>query len=198
MAGNNLSLKALGSFVTASIVSGCIIPPLFQSFWQSSADKGLGLLASYNNSLYLNAAVGNRNWIDYLVLTILIALITIVPIAILLSYIFINNSGKKKRKVEGGISGFKLTLSLALAPILIINLFAGLITINYAFADLQLNGSFEQYITAIRPSLSDEEERKLRSEWALMESESDCAKIFQQIADKSQAAGISLPKKLYF
>lgn len=198
MSGGNLSLKTLGGFVTASIVSGCIIPPLFQSFWQVSADKGFGLLAAFHNSLYMNAAIGNRNWMGYLTLTILIAIFTVLPIAILTLYIFSNSGGKKKRVTTTEVSTRKLNVGLVLAPILVINVLAGIVTLNYAYSDLQLNGTFEQYLSAIGPVLNDVEEKKLRSDWALMESEADCVKIFRAIADKSGAAGISLPKKSMF
>jgi hypothetical protein len=194
MANGTFTIKTLAGFVTASIFSGCIIPPLFQSFWQVSADKGFSLFENYKNSLYMNAAVGNRNWIDYLVLTILIVLVTLLPIVLLIAYSF--RSTKKKNKAAE--EGRKLTLSLVLAPILLTNFLAGLLVINYAYSDLQLNASFEQYIAALRPSLSDAEERRWRSSWALMESEADCYKIFESITKKSQEAGIALPRKLYF
>lgn len=195
MANGSLNLKTLASFVTASIFSGCIIPPLFQSFWQVSTNKGLTLLEIYKNSLYMNAAVGNRNWIDYLVLTILVVLVTVVPIALLAAYALRSPPKKAKQTEE---STKKITLSIIFAPLLLVNLGAGILVVNYAYSDLQLNASFEQYIVALRPALTDDEERRWRSDWALMESEEDCARIFAVITKKSEEAKIALPRKLYF
>ena len=67
----------------------------------------------------------------------------------------------------------------------------------FAIADEQLNASFYQRLDALGPYMSDQEERQLRSSWALMENRAQYNQINSHLEEFAPKAKIKIPEPLY-
>jgi hypothetical protein len=129
-------------------------------------------LTELQNVAFRNAAPGKRDWVS--------ALIFIYGTASFL-----------------GIFTGILTL-IAFTAILFLFVSYRLLRLNFlAYVDTQLNASFWQRLDAISPHVDSVEERRLRSQWALMTNREDYDRIKQRLEELATAAQVSLPKPLY-
>jgi hypothetical protein len=58
-----------------------------------------------------------------------------------------------------------------------------------------LNTTFNQYLAALGPHLSDPDVRTFRSRWALMKGRSDYDLIMSEFRSRAEKAGIQLPRR---
>ena len=65
-----------------------------------------------------------------------------------------------------------------------------------AFVDLQINTSFEQRLTVLRPSIPEPEALALRAEWASMSSCVDYLRLTKKMDDRARELGVRLPEPL--
>ncbi len=202
--------KSILASVIASILFIIFFQPILTFFWNICRILSIKFYENYIDSVYLNAALGQRNWIDLILLGSLALAICLSAFAAITS---VNSKigqlsseeltpqkqtpEKKVYKLEESLKRIKKIriILYVLSPFLMLTT---LLIVVDSFVDLQLNTSFNQKINAIAPYITDQEEKILKSHWALMESRQDYElvnKNFQELAIKYKA---KLPKDLLY
>lgn len=191
--------------VVAGIISSAIvvmlIQPAFKALWSLIQNLSAGILTGLSDKVFVNAALGHRNYIDVLLAIGIGVIILGAPIAFGLSrailfVIFRSNDENEilaiKRKntwLRRFLLGFYIisTIYLVLSISFLLLMFT---------TDVQLNTSFEQRITVIAPIISDQEEEEFRAKWASMRNRDDFEAINFEFESIAMMNEISLPKLL--
>jgi hypothetical protein len=185
--------------IVAGIISSLIFLILFQPIInflgvlvQSISN---GLLSGLSNSIYSNAALGQRNYIDVIFFSLIISIYFGTATGWLSANIL-------KKKIETSektnlLKKFRKSLmSIIIILFIIISVYLlrlGILMVS----DLQLNTSFEQRTTVLAPLLTDQQEEELRSSWASMKNRDDYEKINKTMDTYAQQYNIELPKRLW-
>ncbi|UOU98036.1 hypothetical protein MUU74_16265 [Chryseobacterium daecheongense] len=80
-----------------------------------------------------------------------------------------------------------------LFPILII---FSIYFLTFAYADLNLNTSFNQRLNVLKPYIDSDQEELLISKWALMKNRNDFNKINKEMEDLAKKNKVILPENL--
>ena len=180
--------------VIASIIAALIVlifvQPLLRIIWSALLKVGLSFFQSYVDSIYLNAALGQRNDVGVILLFLILSLIFgVTSGASLVATIRVfparsKTKRSKKRKVFllwiMVFFIFLLCISMAIRP----------------FTDLQLNTSFQQQLTVLSPKISDLECKEIKAAWALMKSRKNFEDISKRLNDTAKKHGVVLPPNL--
>jgi len=177
--------------IAAAMLVMVIIQPLLQFLWQGIGWIGANVYEGLSNSIYQNAALGHRNYIAVILLTILcgaiFAMLTVESLYITgVGSFVITTVGKLPRKAR---SLFVIVNNTALILVLIYFL---LLT----WSDLQLNTSFQQRLTVLAPEIAEQEYRELRASWASMRTRRDYEMVNAKLDDLAHQRGIELPALL--
>lgn len=199
--------------LTASAIFFIFIQPIMLLVWELTKKISSSTFEGIINGMYANAALGQRNWIDFLMFTavLIIALNFALRTSInlkrtanriiedrnqeLMSDEVIKDIEKielKTKKLENiliKISNFRWLLNCAVFVATIHILFS-------SYTDLQLNTSFNQRIDAIAPYVTDDEIKLLKSQWALMKTRDDFIEISNIMENLANDSNIELPKNL--
>lgn len=179
--------------IIVAIISTAFIDPALNWIWISVSYVADIVYAKWLNSIYLSAALGHRNHYSFLVLWIIFIGPFIGAIVLLLgrrnvkhiaNYI-IERSPRNRTIVNLIGKIFVAIWSLS-----------ALATMSSLFAELQYSTSFEQRLTALSPSISEQEEESLRAQWANMRSRLDYEGVNARLEELAKRNGISLPEPL--
>lgn len=176
--------------VVATIIVIMLIEPIIKWVWENLIWVSNTSFRFLTNQIYENASLGHRNYLDVLILFIIISsFLGIVSGRYLYTTI-------KKKPILG-----KKKLSPKL--IKFINIFINIIGITSIifisttiFIDLQLNTSFQQRLTVLAPEISNHEHLDLLASWAKMQNRVDYEAIISRMEDLAQQNNIILPKLL--
>ena len=206
--------KAIRRTILISLVSSTIflalLKPILLLFWELLRDLSSIMYLSFVDSLYSSAALGHRNWLDFIIFTFILlgALMSIFITSFtrrllairrskLNSNIITNDSlthtPNPKRKFLSRLNKILDKLDIPLGIIMII---AFMTLIINAYADLQLNTSFNQRLTVLAPYLTEQEEEVFAAKWASMKCRYDFDKINAEMDVLAQKNNITLPKNL--
>jgi hypothetical protein len=211
--------KGILASIIASIVFVVILEPLMKLFWKFLNTTSTKVYSSYLDSLYKNAAQGHRNYIDFIILTCIIA--ALIGILFLSSNRLIrlikrikeddeilnirddNERLKliniKKEKVRNSIEAVKkkyVFIRISSISIITIGTLVFSISLFRMYADIQLNTSFNQRLNVIAPYIEDSQTKELMSKWALMKTKNDYKEIHRFIEKTATENNIDLPKLL--
>lgn len=186
--------------------------------WETLKKVSSATFEGIIDGMYVNAALGHRNWIDLILLTALVMIgmnVTIVVALKLNSKVNDIREDKvldsmseedlknqlivKQSELENEISKLEKMLILMhkfLWPILIITAICGVQFVFSSFTDLQLNTSFNQRMNALAPYITDHEIKVLNSKWALMKTRKDYIEINIHLDSLAKSAKIILPENL--
>ena len=176
--------------IIASLIVLIFVQPLLRIIWAALLKVGLEFVQAYVDSIYRNAALGQRNDVDVIILffifAILLGLISGITL-VAIRHVFPAKKKvlhNKKRKV------FQLCL---------IVLFLYFIIISSAikpFTDLQFNTSFQQRLTILSPKITELELKEFEAAWALMQSRKDFEAINNRMEETAKKYGVVLPPNL--
>jgi hypothetical protein len=211
--------KGIISSIIASLIFLIFFQPILNSLWTILSRLSENTYSGYIDNVYKNAALGHRNWIDYLSLNFLFGFLFVLITALLIRFrrkiIFIQqkikyqsisdenekqqyhnkiNKGYRNRTLFYIKHGKKIVVFTYLYQTFIFLVFAD--TLFKAYVDLQLNASFEQRLVVLAPNIDDQQEEVLRSQWASMTSRKDYEvfnKNFEQLANLKN---VELPELL--
>lgn len=208
--------KGVISSVLASLFVIIFISPILNLLWNFLAENGGVFLKNLTDSLYINAALGKRNWLDAIFYAYLFSFL-IGGVIYANFYIFRKHRNLEKEienfheeeekeiseeKIKKGLIKLKsntkkmklfIFISWILALFFISTSFFSLFRV---YSDLQMNTSFEQRLNAIAPILNEQEEEELISKWALMRNRSNYEEINKAMENYANEAKITLPPLL--
>ena len=191
-----------------SLIAGTLTSALFAWFlqptaewvWRVASSSASSFFIELQNAAILSAALGKRDWVSVILLFAFGCIFTGLSLGALTARLAFNYFEVKITKVKESTKETTKFIKLIywLFSLLLILFLYALLKITFiAFVDLQLNTSFEQRLNAIGPYITIDEEKQLRSNWALMKSRSDYEKIKNKLEAKANMASINLPISLY-
>lgn len=192
MADTNMKTSIIVSVISSMIVL-VFVRPILDLGWKLLSWGSASLYLDFLNSVYRNAALGQRDWLSVLLLLIVLSVALGISIAILTLPILRRLQEKKEKK---GDNVFPKTKRVMKYIIWIVFMFAVICLIVYAYADLQLNTSFQQRLAVLSPKIGDLETKNLLASWALMESREDYENITLRMEEVAEKYKIKLPKLL--
>ncbi|MFQ6599305.1 hypothetical protein [Flavobacterium sp. C3NV] len=206
--------------IKREIISGAIVSIVLffgQSIglylWQALLKFSINTYSGFIDGIYLNAALGQRNWIDFLSFSLLVYIIIYsllkksLKINEMINDIKIERQEKseiKKREnqilknykakafLERHIQKFKFIVILMNITIC----FLSTTILFIIFIDLQLNTSFNQQINTLSPYIDEQKEELFKSKWALMKDRKDYEVIIKDLEKTASENNIKLPNLL--
>ena len=168
------------------------VQPILSIIWVVLLWLGTHFFYNTLDSIYLNAALGHREWV---IASIVLMALIITPLVIISGWISKRLSTTKKAEARPPRTTptWKKVFDIGLIfssplPCLIVGAFI--------FIDLQLNTSFDQRIAVLAPKVPDQTIKELRAQWALMASREDYLVLNARLEQLAHDAGITLPKPL--
>ncbi len=184
--------KGIIASVIAAFVVIIFIQPLLRFIWAVILALGSRFLQGYIDSTYKSAALGGRNDVDVILIGWLFAIVSGMMIGMTLAII----KKKLSRERPSRKSGKRLEW-LILGICLVLFHVSGISVTVRAFADLQLNTSFQQRLKVLGPVLKDMEVKELEAAWASMQTRADYEAIQMRLEETAEAHEIRLPKALW-
>jgi uncharacterized membrane protein YfcA len=190
--------KEFGKDILAGIISALIFLILFQPII-NALDRaipimGSNVLSNLSNMLYKNAALGHRNYVDVMLFLTFISIVIGAMVGALISLLIRKKISKIDERKTSKIQKF---LTITLIVLLIYFLVDSTWSAILIMSDLQMNTSFEQRINVLAPYITEQQEKELRSSWALMQRRIDYEKINKTMNFFSQQYDIELPPLLW-
>ena len=164
--------------------------------WHIASESASTWFVHLQNTAFKNAALGKRDWV------ITILFIYLFGLGVIFFFAYPIGAGFAKilpakgriRMVIGRVRSVLLVITSLMLVLLLIYNFGRLAFL--AYVDLQLNASFSQRLDALSPYIEPMEERRLRSQWALMKTRVDYERINARIEELAIAAKIAIPEPL--
>lgn len=183
----------------ASAVFLAFIQPLMKAIWSLISTVSVSFLDAYVSGFYKSAALGNRNWVDVFLLWFITALILGTASGTLLIAATQGDErpSENERITKGSVAKYRKLRRWLAWTILPLTCLAFFDLAFFAFVDLQLVATFNQRLAALAPHITIQEEREIRSRWAMMERKADYEAINQWMEESAAKAGTKLPKRLY-
>ena len=191
------------SGLVASVAFVWLLDPVTRWIWHTASLSASSWFVHLQNAAFKNAALGKREWLStalfiYLFLLWVATLIS-APIGIatglgLRGFLRRTRAGRVEHVVRHRVMPKALVVSLVGMALLLTYSLGRLAFL--AYVDLQLNASFSQRLDVLAPYVDTLEERRLRSEWALMKTRTDYDRINEHLDQLAAAAKVSLPEPL--
>lgn len=185
--------------VVASVVVIAFIQPLLTMLWNFLTSTSSTMLNSLVDTIYKNAALGDRNWVA---VGVALVILNVPMLAGILGLIL----GLRRKPVHSDrphalppmslltMSMTRRVIAIFLAAV--VGPFAILYLSISMFSDLQLNASFNQRMNVLAPHVSDQQLKQLRADWASMVSKADHKQIVIKMEDMASREHIKLPPLL--
>jgi hypothetical protein len=212
--------KELTMGIVISVIMLFFVQPIITNIWNWMSKKTDSFYSDYIDSAYHNAALGQRNWLDFITLQLFLVVIFFTLSAYFLKIRLeieknihenklksIKNDSEKKElivkhlnsntyKIGGFVSKHlnKFRISTYFVQLLVFLLTFHLIFITYV--DLQLNASFKQRLAVLAPYISEEEEELFEAKWALMKNRKDNREINKTMDKIATEMKVKLPELL--
>lgn len=182
--------------VIGSIVYAWFVAPISEWIWAIATNSANQWLIDLVDAAYLTAAQGKREWLIVVlflffnagVFGILLGTITGAGIQLVL--------GDKVATVKTQFRRQLQLVGLAIYTLAILFVVFNMFKLSFiSWADMQLNTRFSQQLDALGPYFKDDEEKLLKSAWALMKTHKDYQKIKMNINEIAKRSNIILPGK---
>lgn len=186
--------------IISSIVASAIVLVFFQPILEFLS-RGLSAFLSYAavgilDSMYQQAALGVERAIALTTFGMLMSAfmgVSTAPIVFLVIKSRISKvpaARRKLRKISEKIN--ILQIFLGTFPIILI----GIYFISSSFIGVQATASYENRLAVLAPTISEEEEESLRSEWSSMQSRADYVDLMVRMENLAAQKGRALPDRL--
>jgi hypothetical protein len=190
--------KGIVASVIASVFVLMFIQPILTWTWEIIVSSTPRVFHRLVDSVYENAAFGQRDWIVPGFVTVALGCLAVFAsysLCVLIIQLFWR-SFESLRFMER-LRATSTTSSILLGiSIHLVGLLAMLLLATGVFADLQMNTSFNQRLAVLAAYCSDQDIKMLRAEWAQMSSRSDYLAIVDKMDSMAKPLGIKLPEIL--
>jgi hypothetical protein len=183
--------------VVSSLLFGVLIQPLLSWAWSRLSPLLASYYSSYSDSIYISAALGQRNWVDVLTYSAVVAanLGILTGTMVILAFPRSRPTSAFRRFVTG-TSRSALVTRVIIGIAMVCGMFSALSGGFRALADLQLTTTFEQRVSILAPYLSEQQEEVLYASWAMMTTRSDYEAIIGETQILADQYNIELPRPL--
>lgn len=185
--------KSVLAGVIATVIAIILINPLLNLLWICILRVGEYVYRDFAASIYRGAALGSRDWVIVSFFIVFTSVGVGFIVGIWTGFIKVHRRRKAKRPPKLWRPKFLVFLGALFSLLTILSL---LVLCISAFADLQLNTSFQQRLTVLAPKISDQEYKEFKASWASMRSRQDYEKINQKLEEMAKSRGVELPKPL--
>ena len=199
MAGDTNIRKAVLASVIASVIVIILIQPALNLAWRFILSSGRAL----TDGIYANAALGHRNWVDYITyrfcVTSSLGFVLGILVFMYAKKIALATPEEVSKTVRGRVLRRILDLLSSrtlLTATFVIMVLSSYLTLTSIYYDLQLNTSFTQRLTVLAPRISDQEYKEFMASWASMTSRKDYEAIMKRMEDVAATHAVMLPKPL--
>lgn len=185
--------KSIIASIIASLLVLIFIKPLLDIIWEFISWVSTYCYSGFNNAVFCNAALGQRDWVAVLHLELFISMLcgTLAGFSIVI-FLVKHAESKIVERITKRRKIFR-----ALIPILsVIMVFLSILILVIIRTDLQLNTSFKQRLTALSPHVSDLKIKELKASWAMMQDRKNYEEIIEEMENIAQKNGVQLPKLL--
>ena len=176
--------------VIVTILTIVFIDPILKFIWGGMIWFGTTSYQGFLNSMYKNAALGHRNYIDVIIFWFLCSTFIGIAMGVISWQVNKNLIPVEKINKSPRLKKFFIVL------IMVLWIIGTLREATSAFVDLQLNASFQQRLTVLAPKISEQEHKELSASWANMQNRSDYELIVMQMDTLAQQNNIVLPELL--
>jgi hypothetical protein len=204
---SNIKKQIVIGLIT-SIVAAMFLQPLLEYAWRALNNLTSSIAVEFTNSIYGSAALGLREIHSFVLLSFMLSVGIGVFAGVLIAPLFNRSRDKQSesdsigdepredpiRKESRGKMRF---VYLAACVVAGFGLISATSELTRAFADLQLNATFNQRLTALGPELSDSELKKFRARWALMTNRADYRSIQNDLEAHAKSRNVKLPPSLW-
>lgn len=185
----------------ASIIGGLVLVYLLQPAvrlgWSLLLRFGGRAFDNIIDALYKNAALGNRDWVVVLLafwgLSVTAMAILAFSLLTIIPFSYLHGMGEPLREFGQQHSMLASVMEIVL---FIVAECSVLIMAGAIFLDLQLNASFNQRLAVLAAFVPDDTVKRLRAEWAQMQSRKDYLALNSRIEQLASEKAVSLPKTL--
>ncbi|MBT3671026.1 MAG: hypothetical protein HON98_03885 [Chloroflexi bacterium] len=201
MEQGKLTINDIKKEIIIAFIVIILIQPITKFIWNFILAIGGSVFNYLIDSIYRNAAYGQRP-VDSAILVLVLMAISISQV--FPRTIFRRNKSSSQDKEHENIETATVETILRFAKK---NIFPVLIRTIYIFciiyislmtlSNLQLNTSFEQRLDILSPFISDSDEEVFRSSWGLMNTREDYINIFDDFKLISGENNIVLPDSLW-
>ena len=201
--GRKVFLVSVTSSIIASIAFAWLLDPVTRWIWHTASDSAWSWFVNLQAAAFRNAALGKREWLSTALFIYVFTLVVIVlytsPIGIGCGVLFgrllrQKATDRTRQLIRGRVAPLTLVILSILMALSLTYAFGKIAFL--AYVDLQLNASFSQRVDALSPYIDPMEERRLRSQWALMKSRADYEQINRRLDELATGANIQLPEPL--
>lgn len=188
---------SISSSLLGSVVFFIFLQPILE-FLSRSTSAILGTVAiGLLDQIYLQASFGILEPMVYFL--VLLAMISIINIALLPATFWIvkrvvDEGGKEPS--ENSLARLKSSLKLSSAFSSLAVIVFSFFLLSMFFIGVQASSSFNRYMIASAPHLSENDEELLRARWALMTSRKEYAGLMADIEFRAAEGGWRLPRRL--
>ncbi len=189
--------------IISSVIASCIflvlLEPILRGITAVLFGFGAGLFRAYTDRLFAQAALLAPPESSFELLTMVVGFIVALGIGYTAGRISFwrRVSGAKRRPRPVDLE----KLRRFPWPLLIMDVIAILALIGLTYShlfQLRVISSFKQHMTAIAPYITDEQVKKLYSDWTQMRGEGDYRKIYTEISRIAAEHDIRLPENIVF
>ncbi len=193
--------QSIYASIIASILVIIFIEPIIKFLWNIILKYSGTIYSGYLDSIYENAALGYKNYLEFIffIFVSIGSLIFFITILSPFRHVFIKSVvdsdklSKIKKLRTPTQKKIRVTIRVLLDLIFIILTWAFIIA---ATVDLQINTSFQQRLSILRPYFPEYDEIQLKSLWASMKNRNDYLMINSKIDSLAQLKKIRLPEPL--
>ena len=175
--------------VIAAILVMLFVEPLLRLAGSALVWVGANIYEGASNAIYREAALGLREKFSFLSMAFSITIVTGLMSGFAVAMFRKRSEPSPERKPSR-----RKYVAAGLAVLIFLQ---SLYLVGRNFADLQLNASFNQRVTALTPRVTDQQVKELRARWALMEKRSDYLSIVADMERIAKEAGAKLPPPLW-
>jgi len=190
-------MQELRKSILVEVVAGILVLIFAQTIgrfaWNGIVWSSINIYAGIAKSVYKNAALGQRNWIDIVLLTFLLYFMVATVLGLYLRKVEIRGASRIKEAYAKLPKKIRSAIPIIMVVAFVLSvLYVG----TLAFVDLQLNASFQQRLTVLAPKISEQEYKELQAAWASMQSRPDYESINTRMDSLARQHGIELPELL--
>lgn len=192
------------SVITGLIASGLFawfIVPITEWLWHAASNGAYAWLDDLQTQAFTNASLGKRDWVSVVAFTIFsTTFIGVLCGFIAAAWLSILLGSKAKAVIRNNEVKKNINRIFLIFSTIAIFYFTFMIyKLTFIMrVDLQINASFSQRLDALGPYLVNDEEKRLKSAWALMKTRNDYDKIVSKMEEIAIRADIKLPQPLQF
>jgi heme/copper-type cytochrome/quinol oxidase subunit 2 len=177
--------------VLTSVLAALFIQPLLNLLWGLLNGATTAIGGALSDVIYRNAARGLDEHYSFLLLSLVMSLMLGVFTSFTVLPFLLRRS--RKEALEGREKVVH-KLRWAVTILGVLGVVLPLILLTIEFGTYKLNSSFNQYMAATSPYVTDLDAKKLRSRWALMRTRADFESISSDLQKIASDNAIVLPK----